>query len=340
MNFPKNFFLCTFCGLLLFALPAFPGTQIAIRDLADIFEAIETSFLDIYVEYEWYFEPPLALEDIEGTSNLINKNRPKYTWATARPFTDRSLSSESVELMNEHSDSFKSETKQSYNGNIAKHLSIGGWPNSRIDGTIAKRKDFIPSWKNSPMGFSVLRFYPQLLSEQFRLEKGIRLIETIQIINGFHTVCVEFFIEPHGVFERIFLSTDHGYTPIRFEYVKKGKPSGTIDILALTKLPNSLWFPVSGRISHPEDKNVNVYSATKVTVNQGLKDDYFDIEFPPGTLVVDEITGLQYVIKPTEEEFDEWLDNESNVYIILLTLTLVIALLVIKKKYGGRKSKK
>jgi len=62
-----------------------------------------------------------------------------------------------------------------------------------------------------------------------------------------------------------------------------------------------LWFSSSGLIRSPNDEQSTVYLASsRILVNQGLTDDYFDIDFPVGTKVYDETRGLKYVVKPAQ----------------------------------------
>lgn len=46
----------------------------------------------------------------------------------------------------------------------------------------------------------------------------------------------------------------------------------------------------------------NTYRATKITLNQGLKDEDFRIAFPVGTRVSDETTDASYTVEATEDK--------------------------------------
>ena len=140
----------------------------------------------------------------------------------------------------------------------------------------------------------------------------MRLDNTIKKVNGFNTICASLLTETDPknqfVYSRIYFSVDHGYTPVRYEYVRPTRAGTTevimaMDVLSLEQVAEGLWFPSSGIISSPDEKDKNVYQATgKIIVNQGLTDKHFDIEFPPGTEVWDKIRDLEYVVKPTEEQ--------------------------------------
>ena len=99
---------------------------------------------------------------------------------------------------------------------------------------------------------------------------------------------------------RVYFSVDHGYTPIRYEYMSGLEPkvSLTIDVHSLQKVAPGLWFPSEGVVIDPEDDHLEAYIATdKITVNQGLTDKHFDIDFPLGTKVWNGITGVKYVVE-------------------------------------------
>jgi len=79
-----------------------------------------------------------------------------------------------------------------------------------------------------------------------------------------------------------------------------------IDIHSLQEVQKGLWFPSTGFTKSTNNKRINGFRALgKILVNQGLKDEDFDIEFPPGTRVADEITGKSYTIKPTQQQVDQ-----------------------------------
>jgi hypothetical protein len=149
---------------------------------------------------------------------------------------------------------------------------------------------------NKPLS-AILRQYKEL----------VRLDNTITKVNGFNTIRADFLQEQtKQVCIRIFFSVDHGYTPVRYEYVNKGMPDLTFEVSSLEKVAEGLWFPSSGLISgsgivsSSGEERVNGFQIiSKILVNQGLTDEHFDIEFPPGTEVRDEIKDLEYVVKPT-----------------------------------------
>jgi hypothetical protein len=69
------------------------------------------------------------------------------------------------------------------------------------------------------------------------------------------------------------------------------------DVLELKKI-NGIWFPMKGCAVSPDPNDPkNFYQAHSVILNQGLDKEFFDIEFPEGTKVYDQINDRQYVVK-------------------------------------------
>lgn len=272
------------------------GSQgVTVDDLQRIFAAMESSILDVTVEYEWYLDPPTTAAEIAGTSDLREVSHARETFVTARPFAERSLSSSILELADEHDNRFVSSSRQSYNGAVAKQFTNGGWPKPIQSGLVTKRTSFVPSWVLSPMGFTILRFYPDLLSEEMQKNnERFRVGEEVQKVNGFNAVSLDFLLENGNPYQRIYLSVDHSYAPVRFAYLlRDGRVNWTVEVLSLREVSAGIWFPVKGVIPSSN----NVYEVKEVQLNKGLTKDYFDIEFHPGTRVVDEVAGVKYVIQ-------------------------------------------
>jgi hypothetical protein len=98
---------------------------------------------------------------------------------------------------------------------------------------------------------------------------------------------------------RIYFSADHNYTPVRYEYMRGELADLIFEVQSLEKVGEGLWFPSSGVIYVAGQERVNAFKTTsKILVNQGLTDKNFDIEFPPGTRVADEIKNTEYVVSP------------------------------------------
>jgi hypothetical protein len=328
----------------LVRLTSVEPAAITVERLADICEAMESAIVDISMEYEWYVEPPSTLEDIAGTGMLITKDGlVKYKLSAAgllskkdpndpnEQLPERLLFEESATIMSADGDTWDSVTKKSYNGKFGKHVwisrTLDGALRTTPDGTITKSKRFMPSLILSPLGFSVLRLSfskvagNEPLSAVLRRKEFVHLDNTVEKVNGFNTIRADFLIRSDDpktnkrVYLRVYFSVEHGYTPIRYEHIRLGRPesgkpeivAGTIEVNSLEQVAEGLWFPSGGTISSPDDKQANVYRATsKIVVNQGLTDEHFDIEFPPGTKVRDEIRDTEYIVKPTKEQKEEF----------------------------------
>lgn len=300
---------------LVFMFVTQPVRAISVEELASICEALESAIYDMHVEYEWRVYPPTPFEEIEGTNEIIKDELSKCQWTSARPFAARSLAVESSEYRNGHGVSWHGVTKNSYNGRVSKHLQIHDPCDSShrdLDGTITKDMRLVTHSNITPQGFTILRFHEWPISNRMRGDEKVVIDETIQKVNGFNTIRADF-VHPASTDKTpslsIYFSTDHDYTPVRFEFPNF---SGFVDVSELVKVSDGLWFPKSGRI-HDKSEEGNIYKATKIVVNQGLTEEHFDIKFPYGTSVHDEIVGLEYAIKPVEEQLDQWLSKEESI---------------------------
>lgn len=303
---------------------------ITIDELAGICEKMESSIADISLEYNWYVVPPWTIEESEKemgipTLAVINGlNKCKLSAAglspkdTNTPVPRRILTEVASTVIDKDGHSWYAVLKKSYDGKVIKLLSTGGFPEPVPDGEIVRGEDFtkyMGSIVLTPIGFSVLRFKTDKvvdnkpLSSVLRHDKElVRLDNAIQKVNDFNTVRVDLLQEStKQVCIRVYFSVDHGYTPVRYEYVETTKAGTikvgmTVDIQSLEKVAEELWFPSSGSISVSDSKHINKFVATsKIAVNQGPTDKQFDIDFPVGTRVYDTINGRRYVVKPAGE---------------------------------------
>jgi len=306
------------CYLLL----VINSTAMAIttEELADICEAMESAIRDISLEYEWYKIPPRTIEEAEaemGMEMFIHKDgRLKFKLSASSllsnrdpndpnsAFPDRLLLETSTTIMDKHGNTWDEITRASYDGKIAKYLKVGGWPQEARSGGISRSKRFFTVPANlTPIGFSVFRFRSCPVTDykplSFVLKDLGSLDNTVEKINGFNTIRADLLRESTSqVCIRVYFSVDHGYTPIKYDYMKRNKVSVTFEVHSLEQVAQGLWFPSSGVIYRAGDKRVNAWkAATKILVNQELTEKDFDIKFPPGTKVQDEIKGVEYIVK-------------------------------------------
>jgi len=283
--------------------------DMTIERLADICEAAGSSIVSLHISYEWYVEPPMTIEDIAGTGILINKGRPRYELLAARPFLERVRIFEWGTFVAADGTSWDSIRKSSYDGKVSTNLTIGNSiSKSHKDGTVVTGRRFVPTSVNmTPLGFTILRldYDNKPLWDFLREYKDIVVFDkTVSRINGFDCIKVELLQQQtRRAFMRIYFSAEHGYAPARYEYINGAKVASTVDITTFEQVLWGLWFPSGAIIHGAGDKTANVYSAIgKIAVNQKVSDRDFDIEFPAGTEVNDEVHGRKYIVKPTKQQ--------------------------------------
>jgi hypothetical protein len=268
---------------LTFLVGADSGTphQVTLDVLQRALAAMESSIQDVTVEYDWYHDPPMTSDEIAGTSRLREVSRAHHSFATARPFSERRLSSVTVDLEDEHQAGFTVRNSHSFNGTLVKSLSNNSGPKARLEGVITDQTKTLESWVLTPMGFTILRYYPELLSEAIaKNPSGFKIEEGIQKVNGFNAISLALLLPNGAAYRRIYLSVDHGYAPVRFAYFRptSGDLNWSVEIQSLKEVSKGIWFPMKGNIP---DSN-NVYEARTVQLNRGLPAEYFDIKVPSG----------------------------------------------------------
>lgn len=301
---------------LLFFLFSQKGFAMKIQELSDISEAMAMAIQDVQIKYERYRDPPRPMEDIpEGYEGyLIPKGRNKYEWSAARPFRDMCLIVETKEMMNKFGDSQLQITKNSYNGKVAKYLKF--FPENstnqiKAKATITKSRRFLPLPTSTPEYYTILGLQREphniTISRVFKeYPELLKIDNSIQKVGNFNTIRLDGFMDrfkdENGeqiLLYRFYFSVDHGYTLIKFEHLGRGgKVYSCMEVTELEKVSEGLWYPKSGRSTYnwkDRPTDVFVYQASSIIVNSGLTPKYFDIEFPPGTKVADEITNIHYI---------------------------------------------
>ena len=283
-------------------------------ELSQICGAMENSIRDIYVEYERYTDPPYTIEDINGTG-FIDIDPDFYKWAAVYPFEEKSFSEETVEYMDQDKTTFNMIRKQSYDGQVAKFLEIIKKQNAlraNTGGSITKSKRFVLDQTATPLNLTLYKFKvadDTPISERLKKKEEIEIDNQIKDVNNFKTICASFFVPTKlggRVYLKIYFSVEHGYTPIKIEKINnKGEVGFSATVDEPIEVSDNFWFPKRGRVQLGNDRHQICYKINQVKINQGLKDEIFDINFPPGTKVADEITGKQYTIKPTQEQLDQ-----------------------------------
>ncbi len=312
-----------FYCLMVFVLPLTQVPQaaaITTDELADIIEQMESAIVDISLEYEWLVDTKQTLEErlklaaIRGWAISTGPSNCKMVCSVAdfdpndpdALLFDKFLLEQSGTSMTKPDVSWNSLTKKSYNGVISKNLYVGG-----PQGTAKEGRIFIPdrpsySWIFNPVKyFSIFRYRAiEKIPLSEMLRNGIvRTNYTVKRIKDFNTISVEFIDESTSKpFKRVLFSVDHGFTPVKYEDLntQTAAPIFTVETTSLQKVGPGLWFPGSGVMTNHTDTQgrSNVYKATgQIAVDQGLIMRHFDIDFPTGTKVHDEIKGKEYVVK-------------------------------------------
>lgn len=327
----KNVLINVVCFLTAF-LTSTQALAITVEELADICEAMEKNIQDIYIEFEWCTDPPPNINEMPGNSSFMSIGPEKCTWATKRPFGQFSLSTEEVTLVNQYGDSHNETIKQSYNGKIAKRFqkSSAQHRKDRLEGLVTRRDNFVYDMLQTPAGLSILHFSLRKaagrkpLSEFLRDNKEvIRLDDNIVKINGFNAIKVDIL---HKISKKlwgtVYFSVEHGYTPVRYEYWSGGlkRLITRYNVTSFEKISDGLWFPKSGYSEWPRDDDKRtVFTATKISLNQGLGDEFFDFEFPPGTKVYDET-----VISSASDTLQESVNSHQQANIQKPKITMLI----------------
>ncbi len=340
----KNVLISVVCFLTAFLTSA-QALAITVEELADICEAMEKNIQDIYIEFERRFDPPPDINEMPTSNSFMSKGPEKVTWATKRPFGQFSLSTQEVTLVNRYGDYHNSTIKQSYNGKIAKRFqksSGGQFRNDRLEGFVTRRNKLVYDMQHTPAGFSILHFSlreaagRKPLSEFLRDNKEvISLDDNIVKINGFNAIKIDILHKIAKVlWGTVYFSVEHGYTPVRYEYWSGGLKRLIVrhNVTSLEKISDGLWFPKSAYSEWPDgDGDIIFYTATKISLNQGLGDEYFDFEFPPGTKVYDET-----VISSDSDTLQESVNSQQqaniqkpkNTMLIYGSIVLVAAILL------------
>lgn len=279
-----------------------------LQELSEICAAQEAAIQDVYVEYEWDREPSYTPKDITEQVVAIPTGPQRIIWATARPFEDRFLWLNSTEWMDERDHRVKITETRSYNGETGKYLQMRYDGVESLEGTITRSRRFVLSGSTMPQHFTILRFregqpdYP--LSQALRKTEWVDLIDNVPQTGPFRTIRVDFYAEglrdkqgQRGLLSRMYFSADHGYTPVQFELFN-GKKVITRDVVTdLVEASPGIWYPKNASTTElGKDGAEYTFTclASKIVVNQGLTREFFDIDFPPGTKVVDEIQNCEY----------------------------------------------
>ncbi|MFA5553600.1 MAG: hypothetical protein WDA68_03460 [Phycisphaerae bacterium] len=195
------------------------------------------------------------------------------------------------------------------NGEVYKFLTVQDQPQEIRSGYISD-SDGGRSLVITPLGFSVFRSgmteltAKKPLSEVLRMPNIARLDDNIRKVNGFNAVRVDLMIQSSiYIIGRIYFSIDHNYTPIRHAFTDPAMGNETLvfDVESFQQVSEGIWLPSAGVMKVSNTKHINRFIATgPIQINQGFETKDFALDFPPGTEVLDRITGKSYTVSILE----------------------------------------
>jgi hypothetical protein len=341
------FFLVITCILFLSATPAAAITVEELAAKCEKMETeIKDVSLRYIVHYT--ASPEERAERFpDPTQVLISITDPNYKLAVSTPSNPNDLNSPEKWMMKMEisekvkggpdNDVWDSNTISSYNGEISKKLVIGNSSGSyNPDASISEGLSYETyPWYITPLGYSVFELsidtFRTRLSDWLKGKKGpVNLSDKVEKIEGFDTIRADLFIEFHREGKthiynsrRVYFSIDHDYYPVKYEFMgAKGETvegnvvkyqvatSYSHNVASLAEIQKGIYFPDSGFVSEPnEPLDAIWYAVGEIAVNQGLEKEDLDITFPPGTEVKDKIRGIEYVVRPTEGQFEQILQS-------------------------------
>jgi len=300
----------------LVQLIAVDPNDLTLDHLADICEAMEAALVNVHVSYEWYVEPAPVLEDVRGSSMIITVGHSKCELLVSLP-TEEVRITNSADYVNGNGDAWHQTMASSFDGKISTQLSISDFPIQYSRATIDKGKRFIPPLNATPLGFSILKF--QLgdnkqppLSVRLRQDQALIHLEKGVVCNGFKCVRIDF-LQPRVLrrHQSVYFSVDHGYAPVRYEFINGVEVSYTANVKALQPVQKGLWFPSSG-VLESKDSPINVYEAqSPIIVNAQISNKDFEIVLPAGTKVNDRVKGKNYMVEPTKAQTERFKKQEG-----------------------------
>lgn len=331
----KNSFCLSGFFIVLFVLQPVYCWAITADELISKFQWIESSIKDVSVEYEWYIIPPYTPQEFKketGEDMLVSKDGILTNKIFAVRFFDSNnvnplvspyrwkvLRESYTTILGIKGESWDNRIEESYDGQIHKMLNVDGRFSSLQSGLVSKdsREDSYVKIRESPIGFSILRFevdgFDTLLSTLLRerADKNlIRIGSEGQKVGDFNTICVELFLQLDSgkvPIRRIYFSIEHNYTPVKFEYLNPSKEGGSklaivVEVQSLQSVGEGLWFPTSGTSKWSDDEHERAFQVKgKILINQGFMDKDFDIKFPVGTRVSDQIAGKEYKVSAEDQ---------------------------------------
>lgn len=297
---------------------------ITTEQFADKYQSVKNAVQDISFEYEWRIVPPWTFDEVkdmgDDTTSIglykdgIVESKLKATrFSAPNDSINRTkwkyIYEEAYTIFTANGKSWDVYIKISYNGKIFKKIIIETYPDSvvRKNGVVSPN-DLDPGYLfMSPIGSSIFRLDDVEFTKDISLSsilqehrEMIQATDSVSKVNDFNTVRVDLLnMQIKVPYTRIYCSVDHNYAPVRYEHLKgrNGEIASYDEVDSLEQIADGVWFPTSGLHRIGNEERVNSFQVKgKILVNQGLTDDDFDIKFPVGTRVSDQITGREYKV--------------------------------------------
>jgi hypothetical protein len=302
------------CLLIMQASVYGKTANIYLQTLTSICESYENSIADVNVEYEF------EVTDFRNGDSQANYAKfvgsQKGNLIAAKPF-DQLYRLSLTMLADDGKTRLATYLTQASNGSVYKeYQKTGGTDN--ISGVITNDRTSMSEYNVTPLGFTILHRVEKVDNVKSLLDilegrcdyYAVSLDPNISKVNDFNAVevaCVSSRFKTLIYKElSLFFSVDHNYTLVKIVwYNGPGRVMSSYDVTQLKNIGNGVWFPGKAYIKNNNGAVKNTFTIHKAAINQAPASEIFDIEFPPGTKVNDQITGKQYIIKPTQEQLDQ-----------------------------------
>lgn len=310
------FIIATMCPVALRAMTT--------EQLANKYQSVKNVVQDISFEYEYRIEPPWSFNEVNNigadtTSLGLFKDGMLESKLKAARFSDpndsvgrtkwKYIYEETYTTFMANGNLWDVLVKVSYNGKVYKQLIINTHPDSVVfkNGVISP-KEIDPGYLfMSPIGCSIFRLDDVEFTKDISLssilqehKEMIQATDSMSRVNDFNAVRFDLLqMKTKLPYTRIYFSVDHNYAPVKYEHLKgkNGEIASCDEVHSLEQIADGVWFPTSGLHRIGNEERVNAFQVKgKILVNQGLADKDFDLEFPVGTKVQDQITGREYKV--------------------------------------------
>lgn len=183
-------------------------------------------------------------------------------------------------------------------------------------------------WK--PFGYPLERFSTDDSTATFDEDKGYYILKTK--FRG---------VEKSSVFT-LHIDSSKGFIPVEMEYVMHdGTLIARCECNDLRQTKVGLWVPYRYSWIDPRRNITFSYEVEEVKVNEPIPEHLLDFAFPKGTVVIDEIANLRYIVNDEATQAAPQKVYRNIYYLILPPVLLGIVVLLITYRFvsGGMSRK-